>query len=248
MSLLLVPLGVERQGYLVWAGLLGAVFFGWGCLRPSRSRGRTLGSFPLRRLDRVPRPALLRAGGRGPRGARAIDRGGVQHRDYARQVRSRSSLLSLALFDRHRRAAPSRVGARAAPRAREHRRVLSLRPARQERHSSRTSAERSGSPISFSPAARRRAPCSPRGCDRSSGTSTSARVPSGASCRCGSCRFRSIPRSIRPTSSLAYAAKWGADERRWLFLTGPLDEMNRAVTRGMKIPSRKAAPTRRHST
>jgi protoheme IX farnesyltransferase len=30
-SLLLVPLGVERPGYLVWAGLLGAVFFGWGC-------------------------------------------------------------------------------------------------------------------------------------------------------------------------------------------------------------------------
>jgi protoheme IX farnesyltransferase len=31
VSLLLVPLGVERQGYLVWAGILGAVFFGWGC-------------------------------------------------------------------------------------------------------------------------------------------------------------------------------------------------------------------------
>jgi protoheme IX farnesyltransferase len=31
VSLLLVPLGVERGGYLVWAGLLGAIFFGWGC-------------------------------------------------------------------------------------------------------------------------------------------------------------------------------------------------------------------------
>ncbi len=30
-TLLLVPLGVERSGYLVWAGMLGAVFFGWGC-------------------------------------------------------------------------------------------------------------------------------------------------------------------------------------------------------------------------
>jgi len=40
---------------------------------------------------------------------------------------------------------------------------------------------------------------------------------------------------------LAYAAKWGADERRWTFLTGPLGEMNRAVTRGMKIPFEKGA-------
>jgi protoheme IX farnesyltransferase len=31
VSLLLVPLGVERHAYLLWAGLLGAVFFGWGC-------------------------------------------------------------------------------------------------------------------------------------------------------------------------------------------------------------------------
>jgi protoheme IX farnesyltransferase len=31
VSLLLVPLGVERRGYLLWAGLLGAMFFGWGC-------------------------------------------------------------------------------------------------------------------------------------------------------------------------------------------------------------------------
>ncbi len=31
VSLLLVPLGVEKQGYLVWAGVLGALFFAWGC-------------------------------------------------------------------------------------------------------------------------------------------------------------------------------------------------------------------------
>jgi protoheme IX farnesyltransferase len=31
VSLLLVPLGVEKQAYLAWAGALGAVFFGWGC-------------------------------------------------------------------------------------------------------------------------------------------------------------------------------------------------------------------------
>ncbi len=31
VSLLLVPLGVEKRGYLVWAGVLGAIFFGWGC-------------------------------------------------------------------------------------------------------------------------------------------------------------------------------------------------------------------------
>lgn len=31
VSLLLVPLGVERRGYLACAGLLGGVFFGWGC-------------------------------------------------------------------------------------------------------------------------------------------------------------------------------------------------------------------------
>lgn len=38
---------------------------------------------------------------------------------------------------------------------------------------------------------------------------------------------------------LAYATKWGADDRRWIFLTGPLAEVNRAVTRGLKIPFEK---------
>jgi protoheme IX farnesyltransferase len=38
-SLLLVPLGVERQGYLAWAGALGAVFFAWGCYGLRESAG-----------------------------------------------------------------------------------------------------------------------------------------------------------------------------------------------------------------
>src|SRR5262249_31069217 len=51
--------------------------------------------------------------------------------------------------------------------------------------------------------------------------------------------FSVDPEVDTPEKLLAYAAKWGADERRWLFLTGPLEEMNRAVTRGMKIPFEK---------
>jgi len=51
--------------------------------------------------------------------------------------------------------------------------------------------------------------------------------------------FSVDPEVDTPEKLQAYAAKWGADERRWLFLTGSLDEMNRAVTRGMKIPFEK---------
>ena len=51
--------------------------------------------------------------------------------------------------------------------------------------------------------------------------------------------FSVDPEVDTPDKLLAYAAKWGADERRWLFLTGSLEEMNRAVTRGMKIPFEK---------
>jgi protein SCO1/2 len=51
--------------------------------------------------------------------------------------------------------------------------------------------------------------------------------------------FSVDPEVDTPDKLLAYAAKWGADERRWTFLTGPLGEMNRAVTRGMKIPFEK---------
>jgi protoheme IX farnesyltransferase len=39
VSLLLVPLKVERPAYLVWAGVLGAVFFAWGCYGLARSAG-----------------------------------------------------------------------------------------------------------------------------------------------------------------------------------------------------------------
>jgi protein SCO1/2 len=51
--------------------------------------------------------------------------------------------------------------------------------------------------------------------------------------------FSVDPEVDTPDKLRAYAAKWGADERRWLFLTGSLEEMNRAVTRGMKIPFEK---------
>ena len=32
VSLLLVPLGIAHRGYLVAASVLGAIFFGWGCM------------------------------------------------------------------------------------------------------------------------------------------------------------------------------------------------------------------------
>jgi protein SCO1/2 len=51
--------------------------------------------------------------------------------------------------------------------------------------------------------------------------------------------FSVDPEVDTPDKLLAYANKWGADERRWTFLTGSLDEMNRAVTRGLKIPFEK---------
>jgi protein SCO1/2 len=51
--------------------------------------------------------------------------------------------------------------------------------------------------------------------------------------------FSVDPEVDTPDKLAAYAAKWGADEGRWLFLTGPLTEVNRAVTRGLKIPFEK---------
>jgi protein SCO1 len=51
--------------------------------------------------------------------------------------------------------------------------------------------------------------------------------------------FSVDPEVDTPDKLLAYASKWGADEKRWIFLTGPLTEVNRAVTRGMKIPFEK---------
>jgi protein SCO1/2 len=51
--------------------------------------------------------------------------------------------------------------------------------------------------------------------------------------------FSVDPEVDTPEKLLIYAAKWGADDRRWLFLTGSLAEVNRAVTRGLKIPFEK---------
>jgi protein SCO1/2 len=51
--------------------------------------------------------------------------------------------------------------------------------------------------------------------------------------------FSVDPEVDTPEKLLAYSAKWGADDRRWLFLTGSLAEVNRAVTRGLKIPFEK---------
>ena len=51
--------------------------------------------------------------------------------------------------------------------------------------------------------------------------------------------FSVDPEVDTPEKLAAYAAKWGADERRWMFLTGTLTEVNRAVTRGMKIAFEK---------
>jgi protein SCO1/2 len=51
--------------------------------------------------------------------------------------------------------------------------------------------------------------------------------------------FSVDPEVDTPEKLTAYAAKWGADERRWMFLTGSLTEVNRAVTRGMKIAFEK---------
>ena len=51
--------------------------------------------------------------------------------------------------------------------------------------------------------------------------------------------FSVDPEVDTPDKLAAYATKWGADQGRWFFLTGPLTEVNRAVTRGLKIPFEK---------
>jgi protein SCO1/2 len=51
--------------------------------------------------------------------------------------------------------------------------------------------------------------------------------------------FSVDPEVDTPERLAAYASKWKADEQRWTFVTGPLDEMNRAVVKGMKIPFEK---------
>jgi protein SCO1/2 len=51
--------------------------------------------------------------------------------------------------------------------------------------------------------------------------------------------FSVDPEVDTPDKLAAYATKWGADQERWFFLTGPLAEVNRAVIRGLKIPFEK---------
>lgn len=51
--------------------------------------------------------------------------------------------------------------------------------------------------------------------------------------------FSVDPEVDTPDKLATYAAKWGADQERWFFLTGPLTEVDRAVTRGLKIPFEK---------
>jgi protein SCO1/2 len=51
--------------------------------------------------------------------------------------------------------------------------------------------------------------------------------------------FSVDPEIDTPERLRDYAARFGADDRRWFFLTGSLTEVNRAVTGSMKIPYQK---------
>jgi protein SCO1/2 len=51
--------------------------------------------------------------------------------------------------------------------------------------------------------------------------------------------FSVDPEVDTPARLAEYASRFGADDHRWLFLTGSLAEMNRAVTGSMKIPFQK---------
>jgi protein SCO1/2 len=51
--------------------------------------------------------------------------------------------------------------------------------------------------------------------------------------------FSVDPEVDTPARLTEYANRFGADDRRWHFLTGSLAEMNRAVTGSMKIPFQK---------
>jgi protein SCO1/2 len=53
--------------------------------------------------------------------------------------------------------------------------------------------------------------------------------------------FSVDPEVDTPEKLAAYATKWGADQARWSFLTGPLAEVNRAVVRGLKVHFEKGA-------
>lgn len=55
--------------------------------------------------------------------------------------------------------------------------------------------------------------------------------------------FSVDPEVDTPEKLAAFATKWGADQERWSFLTGPLAEVNRAVVRGLKIHFEKGTET-----
>lgn len=54
--------------------------------------------------------------------------------------------------------------------------------------------------------------------------------------------FTVDPENDTPEHLATYAKEHGADARLWLFLTGSLDEISRAVIEGMKIPFEKQGP------
>ena len=51
--------------------------------------------------------------------------------------------------------------------------------------------------------------------------------------------FSVDPEVDTPEKLAAYATRWDANDKLWVFLTGPLAEMNRAVVKGLKIPFEK---------
>lgn len=55
--------------------------------------------------------------------------------------------------------------------------------------------------------------------------------------------FTVDPENDTPEHLASYANEHGADSRLWLFLTGSLDDLSRAIIDGMKIPFEKQAPT-----
>lgn len=55
--------------------------------------------------------------------------------------------------------------------------------------------------------------------------------------------FTVDPEHDTPERLAAYATKWNADPRLWFWLTGPLAELNRAITEGLKIPFEKSRGT-----
>lgn len=55
--------------------------------------------------------------------------------------------------------------------------------------------------------------------------------------------FTVDPENDTPEVLARYAAEFDADSRIWLFLTGSIDEMSRAVIEGMKIPFEKRGPS-----